>query len=146
MSNRIAAVGLVASAQTLPWKWCTDTLPVPMISFHGTADPVTPYDGGRTWASPRQFPSVRTWAANWAARNRCGATPVASAVASDATRLEYTKCADGASVVLYTIQGGGHIWPGGGPLPEWYVGRMSNSVDATGVMWAFFRDHPLLRK
>ena len=146
MSNRIAAVGLVASAQTLPWKWCTDTLPVPMISFHGTADPVTPYRGGRTWVSPRQFPSVRTWTANWAARNRCGPAPVASTVAPDVTRLEYTNCTNDASVVLYTIKNGGHTWPGGGPLPEWYVGRTSTSIDATAVMWSFFHDHPLSRK
>ena len=38
LSDRIAAVGLVASAQLLPWSWCTDPRPVPMIAFHGTAD------------------------------------------------------------------------------------------------------------
>ena len=30
--------------------------PVPMIAFHGTADPVTPYNGGRSWVAPRPFP------------------------------------------------------------------------------------------
>jgi len=34
-------------------------------------------------------------------------------------------------VVLYTVEGGGHIWPGGGPLPEWLAGSTSRSIDAT---------------
>src|SRR3989475_5402793 len=46
MSDRIAAVGLVAAAHLLPWEWCTDRRPVPMIAFHGTADPEVPYSGG----------------------------------------------------------------------------------------------------
>ncbi len=143
LSDRIAAVGMVASAQLLRWGWCTDPRPVPMINFHGTADPVTPYHGGQTWVAPDTFPPVPTWTANWARRNRCGPNPVESVVAADVTRLEYTDCADGAAVVLYTVKGGGHSWPGGKPLPEWFVGPTSNGVDATRQMWAFFRDHPL---
>ena len=145
LSDRIAAVGMVAAAQLLPWSWCTDHRPVPMIEFHGTADPVTPYNGGRTWVAPELFPSIPTWTANWARRNRCGPHPVESVVAADVTRLEYTNCADNAAVVLYTVQGGGHSWPGGKPLPEWMIGPTSRSVDATGQMWAFFREHRLLR-
>jgi poly(3-hydroxybutyrate) depolymerase len=44
---------------------------------------------------------------------------------------------------LYIVQGGGHTWPGGGPLPEWFVGSDSRSIDATITMWAFFRAHRL---
>jgi polyhydroxybutyrate depolymerase len=146
MSNRIAAVGMVAAAQTMPWRWCTDNRPVPMIAFHGTADPVVPYNGGSSWISSRPFPSTPRWAANWAQRNRCGANPVESMVATDVTRREYTNCADDAPVILYTVQGGGHTWPGGGPLPEWFVGRTTRSVDATSLMWAFFTEHPLSMK
>ncbi len=46
-------------------------------------------------------------------------------------------------MVLYTIKGGGHTWPGGGPMPEWFAGPTSHSVNATEEIWAFFRDHPL---
>ena len=146
LSDRIAAVGMVAAAQTLPWNWCTDHRPVPMIAFHGTADPVVPYNGGTTWVAPDAFPNVLTWTKNWARRNQCGASPVESAVASDVTRLEYTNCADDAAVVLYTVRGGGHSWPGGKPLPEWFVGPTSRSIDATRQMWSFFREHQLPRK
>ncbi len=153
LSDRIAAVGMVGAAQTLPWRWCVEReagsssrqaeRPVPVISFHGTADPVVPYNGGSSWVSPRPFPNVPRWSANWAKRNRCGDNPHESRVASDVTRREYTGCADDAAVVLYTIHGGGHTWPGGMPLPEWFVGRTTRSIDATSLMWAFFMEHPL---
>jgi polyhydroxybutyrate depolymerase len=143
VSNRIAAVGMVAAAQTLPWRWCTDERPVPMIAFHGTADPDVPYNGGSSWLSARPFPNVPRWSANWARRNRCDPNPVDSIVAADVTRRAYGGCANGAEVVLYTVRGGGHTWPGGKPLPEWFVGRTTGSIDATSLMWAFFSEHPL---
>ena len=143
MSDRIAAVGMVGAAHLLPWSWCTDPRPVPMIAFHGTADKAAPFSGGMSWAASQRFPSIPRWTANWARRNGCAARPVESAVAADVTRVEYPNCADSATVVLYRVQGGGHTWPGGGPLPEWFVGTTSNGIDATRMMWRFFREHPL---
>jgi poly(3-hydroxybutyrate) depolymerase len=146
MSDRIAAVGLVASAHFLPWSACQDEKAVPMIAFHGTDDRFAHYHGGTSWvARGYVFPSIPTFTAGWARRNRCGAKPVESAVAADVTRLEYTDCADDAAVVLYTIRGGGHTWPGGGPMPEWFAGTTSRGVDATRQAWAFFRAHRLAR-
>jgi polyhydroxybutyrate depolymerase len=146
LSRRIAAVGLVASAQTLPWSWCTERRPVPMISFHGTGDRYTPYEGGESFMPNTPiFPSVTSWTSSWARRNRCAPNPVRSAVAADVTKDEYVGCAEDASVVLYTIRGGGHTWPGGKPLPEWAVGRTSTGIDATRTMWEFFRAHPMPR-
>jgi poly(3-hydroxybutyrate) depolymerase len=146
MSDRVAAVGMVASAQFLPWSGCKDQRAVPMIAFHGTEDRFTPYHGGSSWvAGDHVFPSIPTFTASWARRNRCGANPVETAVAPDITRLEYTSCSNDAGVVLYTIRGGGHTWPGGGPMPEWFAGSTSSGVDATRQAWAFFRAHPLAR-
>ena len=100
-------------------------------------DPINP--------DPPVFPAARDFVAGWAQRNRCGPNPVESEVAVDVTRLEYTDCADDAAAVLFTIHGGGHTWPGGEPMPEWFVGPTSRSVDATRQMWAFFREHQRLR-
>jgi polyhydroxybutyrate depolymerase len=146
LSHRIAAFGPVAPALTLPADWCPDSRPAPMIAFHGTGDRFTPYYGAKVWLAPEPFPSIPEWTAGWARRNRCAPNPVESAAAADVTRLEYTDCADNASVLLYTINGGGHTWPGGQPMPEWLVGPTSRSIDATSVMWSFFREHPLQRK
>ena len=143
LSDRIAAVGMVAAAQTLPWSWCTDQRAVPMIAFHGTADRMVPYHGGPSLVTPKPFPDIPTWVANGARRNRCAPMPIDEAVATDVIRRSYVDCAGDAGVVLYTVQGGGHSWPGGKPLPEWLVGPTSRSIDATSQMWAFFREHPL---
>ena len=143
LSERIAAVGMVAAAQTLPFSWCPDRRPVPVIAFHGTADRLTSYGGGASWIAPRAFPNVVTWARTWAERNRCTANPMDTVVSPTVTRREYSTCADDAAVVLYTINGGGHTWPGGERMPEWFVGPTSSAVDASAEMWAFFRAHPL---
>jgi polyhydroxybutyrate depolymerase len=145
LSNRIAAIGAVSAAQSLSSTWCADSTPVPMIAFHGTADPFVPYKGAPPgWLNPTApFPNVTTWTESWARRNRCGLTPVDSAVAPHVTRREYTNCGGNATVVLYTIKGGGHQWPGGKPIAAWIVGPMTREVDATGLMWAFFAEHPL---
>jgi len=70
----------------------------------------------------------------------CAATPRDSALSATVTRRSYEGCAGGADVVLYT-HGDGHVWPGGGPLPEWLVGRDSRSLNASELLWAFFRGH-----
>jgi polyhydroxybutyrate depolymerase len=143
LSDRIAAVGMVAAARSLGWDWCPKHRPVPSITFHGTSDHFARYDGGATPVSPEVFPNVPRFTAAWAQRNGCGSRPVESAVAADVTRLQYTGCADRADVVLYTVAGGGHQWPGGRRLPEWLVGHYSRSVDATSEMWAYFSQHQL---
>jgi len=143
LSDRIAAVGTVVAAQTLPFSWCRDSTPVPMIAFYGTADPVVPYQGGRSWVAPMSFPRATTWAADWARRNRCDANPVDSVIAADVIRREYSGCARDATVVLYTILGGGHTWPGGKGMPDWILGRTTRSIDATREMWDFFLKHQL---
>jgi polyhydroxybutyrate depolymerase len=143
LSDRIAAVGVVATAIFLPWSECGDRRAVPLIAFHGTADRLARYHGGKSWVAPDTFPDIPQWTEAWARKNRCAPNPVDSAVAIDVTRRAFTNCTNDAAVVLYTVQGGGHTWPGGTPFPEWFAGRTSNSIDASSLMWAFFREHPL---
>jgi polyhydroxybutyrate depolymerase len=114
-----------------------------MIAFHGDdggplGDPVNPVK--------QVFPAARDFVAGWAERNGCAAETVESAVAPDVMRLEYPDCAEGAPVILHTLLGGGHSWPGGKPMPEWRVGATITSIDATETMWAFFLEHPLQQR
>jgi polyhydroxybutyrate depolymerase len=143
LSDRIAAIGLVAGAQTLPASWCESPRPMPMIAFHGTADPIIPYNGGHSPLAPEKFPELADWVSAWARRNRCVPNANDSSVAPDVTRREFTGCADGADVVFYTIRGGGHTWPNGKPLPSLVVGKTTHEIDATKEMWKFFREHKL---
>jgi len=147
LSDRIAAVGMVSAGLDPGWSWCTDHRPVPVIAFHGTADPVCLYNGGYSKLAGGSFPSVPGFISTWSRRNQCGPNPMESAVTPDVTRLQYTDCADNAGVVLYTVKGEGHQWPGGKRVrAEWMLGRYSRSIDATRQMWAFFRQHQLTGK
>jgi polyhydroxybutyrate depolymerase len=138
----IAAVGLVSSAQTLPASWCESKRPVPMIAFHGTEDRFTPYLGG--WSpvpNAPMFPSIPSLTASWARRNGCASGPKRERIASDGLRTTYEACPNGADVTLYTIEGGGHTWPGGADL-GWMLGKTTRSIDATRLEWQFFKTHP----
>jgi polyhydroxybutyrate depolymerase len=143
LSDRIAAVGTVAPAlDTPPPSWFESCRPMPLIQFHGTADPFVTYEGDPS--SARSFPAVSAWASSWARRNGCAPDPIESEAAADVSRREYRDCTDDATVVLYTVRGG-HNWPGGRPLPEWWAGPTSRAVYATSETWRFFREHPLAR-
>lgn len=143
LHHRIAAVGMVGAAYTISTEWCANRPPVPAIMFHGTADRQTRYDGGKVWLAPRAFPSIPAVAREWARRNKCSSQHADSSVADDVVRLAWRDC--DADVVFYTIVGGGHTWPGGRGLPEWFVGRTSQSIDASATMWEFFKRHELSR-
>ena len=138
LSDRIAAIGGVAGAYAYPLDECQPLRPVPMIAFHGTADPIVPYLGGPARGTEPRLPVIPDWMEARAALNGCDATPIALPSSGEASGIRYTGCAEGADVVFYTIAGGGHSWPGGEPLPEWITGPTSQDIDATRVMWEFF--------
>jgi hypothetical protein len=142
LSDRIAAVGAVAAALSLNWEWCGNSRPVPTMAFHGTADPMALYQGGPSPVSPDQFPNIRDWTDRVARRNRCKGDPSDARITANVRRLEYTNCAENADVMLYTVEGGGHTWPGGRHLPESMVVPTTREISATRVTWEFFLQHP----
>ena len=80
--------------------------------------------------------------------NGCPALPVTATLptlAPDRTQVRtdtYQPCG-GAPVVLYTVIGGGHTWPGGEQyLPVRVVGRTTHQFDASETMWRFFAALP----
>lgn len=139
LGERIAAVGMVASALLLPAHWCPDPRPVPLMIFHGTADKIAPYHGGTSKAVTTPVQSVERFTAAWAQRNGCAPESGETLVAKDITRRAWTGCTDDTPVVLYTIPGGGHTWPGSTPDTEWFLGLTSRDIDATRELWAFYR-------
>jgi polyhydroxybutyrate depolymerase len=143
LADRIAAIGGVSGAYLLPWSECNPSRPVPAIIFHGTADPIVPYTGGESASFHYPFPDMPEWVAALADRNRCNDHPLDLPAAGEASGVRYEKCDQTADVIFYSIQGGGHAWPGGDPLPEFIVGHTPRYIDATRLMWTFFQDHPL---
>ena len=122
---------------------CPTSRPVPIVAFHGTADPVDPYGGhGEAYWTY----SVPQAAADWARQDGCSTTPSSSRPATGVTLTKYAGCHAGAGVELYTVAGEGHEWPGGTPLPRSLtrlLGPQSDAIVANNVMWAFFEAHPL---
>jgi polyhydroxybutyrate depolymerase len=52
----------------------------------------------------------------------------------------WTGGRDSSEVSLYTIEGGGHTWPGGTARPRRF-GRRADDISATQVIWEFFFRH-----
>jgi polyhydroxybutyrate depolymerase len=122
---------------------CPSSRPVAILAFHGTADPVDPYDGhGQAYWSY----SVPQAAADWAAQDGCSKTAATSKPDRTVRLTDYAHCRSGVAVELYTIAGEGHEWPGGPPATE-LVDQPSRpqttAINANTVMWAFFEAHPL---
>ncbi len=143
LADQIAAIGGVSGAYLVPLSTCQPSRPVPLIAFHGTADRIVPYAGGPSASFDLPFPDVPAWIAAYAKRNGCDAFPAPLPASGEVTGIQYASCRAGADVVFYTIEGGGHAWPGGEPLPRFIVGHTSQDIDATAVMWEFFSRHAL---
>lgn len=127
--------GIVTVAVEAP-AGCTQ--PMPILSFHGTADPVIAY-GNNDPNAPGGVTGTEKNMAAWATTAGCGATPNITEVGPDVTRLEWPDCADGTEVVLYRITGGGHDWPGKDPATA--VVPSTQQVSATDQALAFFERH-----
>ena len=129
---------------------CRTMRPVSVIEIQGVADPVLPYAGGTITGNRGNVLGADSTVAFWAAADGCAPTPVRTPLApldpADPTRItkvEFRSCRDGRSVVLYSIAGGGHRWPGGvSSQPDSIVGPPTKQLDATRVIWEFFAAHP----
>jgi polyhydroxybutyrate depolymerase len=141
LSDRLAAIGAVGAALTMTVDLCKSAPPMPMVAFHGTSDPLTRYEGGKVFVAAEPFPDIPGWLSKWARRNQCESPASESRVAADVTRFAYDSCA--APIIFYRIEGGGHTWPGGPQMPEWFLGPTNRSINATELMWSFFREHSL---
>lgn len=122
---------------------CPTTRAVPIISFHGSADPIDPFAGqGQAYWTY----SVSTAAKDWARQDRCSTKPSTAAPVSGVELTTYSKCASDAEVELYEVMGEGHEWPGGPALSSMItslLGPQSDLVSANTLMWSFFASHPL---
>lgn len=140
MADVVAAVGTVAGAYTEFPGGCHPARPVPVMAFHGTDDPIVPYDGNDSI----HFPAVENWMTGWAERDGCDVAAVTELRVSDSVvGTRYADCADDAEVVFYSIEGGGHTWPGSAPLLPFLLGGTTQDINASATLWAFFEAHPL---
>jgi polyhydroxybutyrate depolymerase len=136
MPDRIAAVGIVGGALALDWKHCRRTDPMPVVVIHGTEDQHVPLEGGTTWIGPFVWPNLDAWVARFAQRNRCG--QARDSVVGLLRVREFDGCA--AVTRYYLAEGTGHVWPGGKAMPRWFAGPDTGAVDASELLWNFYRE------
>jgi polyhydroxybutyrate depolymerase len=164
-ASQVAAVAPVAGLENP--SGCHPVRPVPIVAFHGTADPFVSYTGGlgpsslklpapdgsgrtigqelgKNAAKERIGPSIPVITADWAKRDGCAAGPTSTAVATGVTRIAYS-CSGGNEVELYRVTGGGHAWPGSAlsQAVASVVGPTTMAISADQIMWSFFAAHPL---
>lgn len=157
-SERIAAISAVAGVQFPPD--CDPARNVPVLAFHGTADPILLFNGGvgdlagALSGVPPTLPAGSTADLNgsgapaavrsWAEASGCESTPRDEPAGPSIIRRSYS-CPNGVDVVFYVIDGGGHAWPGSefSRSIANIVGPTTMDLDATATAWEFFRDHPI---
>jgi polyhydroxybutyrate depolymerase len=127
LPDRIAAIAAVEAAN----PGCRPPRPLSMVAVHGLSDHQVSFD------------SAQRSIAAWRDSNSCPST-AQIARAGAVTHSVWSPCAAGTAVELFAVDGGGHEWPGSWPpLPG--HDPPSPALDATQVIWDFFRQHPAFR-
>ncbi len=128
LSDRIAAIAPVAGV--LGITQCAPARPVPVLHFHGTDDNIVGYNGIRGYLS------VADSMEGWVTRNACSPMSTPDFMLDDVRCELWNGCQGGAEVKLCTIDGGGHTWPGGTPIPG--LGDTTQTISASQMAWEFF--------
>ncbi|MBU4425103.1 MAG: hypothetical protein L6406_11450 [Desulfobacterales bacterium] len=114
-----------------------------ILFIHCTADPVTPYEGGRHPGGARVL-SFEDTAKIWVRFNGCNELPEVQEInglvhSSLVSVFTYGSCQDHSQVKRYRIAGGDHVWLGEPEnLSSSGVGKLSSEIDASEEIWKFF--------
>lgn len=135
---------------------CQRSPPTPILIMHGSGDPSVPIDGVEVPNPQGGEPiritrTVQETVATFARRNHCEmrgtSTTFAESGRSPGThvvRFVPHGCDEGADVVYYLINGGGHTWPGAeGQMPAEFFGPTNLDFNASDTIWEFFSAHTL---
>jgi polyhydroxybutyrate depolymerase len=142
--------GVAAVAGLLPAREvCAPPLPVSVVVFAGDEDPVVPYRGGKVGRGGSRVFSARETLEELRRADGCVAPEpervLKDAEPADGTRTlvtGWTACAGGAEVRLYTVEGGGHTWPGGWQyLGERIIGKTARDFSASEELWRLLAQH-----
>lgn len=139
LSGRVAAIAPVAGACWLPEVKLKRGLP--MLYITGTADPMNPLNGGplKLGLGGKDKPPVQDSILKWVKALEAPVEPAETGEAKGVRTVRYGPGRDGAGVVFVSIEGQGHVWPGGrNLLPELLVGKATGRLKAVDTIWDFF--------
>jgi polyhydroxybutyrate depolymerase len=130
--------GVADVAGAMPDVACLPARPVAVLLIQGDVDDELRRDEVELRAPvPQPYAASLEGAAEfWGARNGCtGGWSLASTTTW--TRVSVERCADGAGVLLYTVRGNPHAWPGG--RRSWALApEPASSVSASAIILDFF--------
>jgi polyhydroxybutyrate depolymerase len=115
--------------------------PMSILAFHGTKDPLVPYQNGAIGASlpGTKVEGTQRNMTDWAHLDTCHGRAERVKIGGQVVRQVWRSCVDRSQVILYTIVGGGHTWPGANPKEG--LGLTTQQVNATTEILTFFRHH-----
>ena len=135
-TTTFAEIGPVAAIQL---GECSAPHPTSVMQIHGTLDRNIRYDGEPgEGAAHIDGPPVAEVNAFWRNVDRCAAPSVTTA---GPVTTSTADCVDGRGVVLITVDGAGHQWPGSAPNGPG-ADPPSRALNATSTLWQFFAGHP----
>lgn len=143
--NRIAAIAVVAATLNVGEGYDLKS-PMPVIYMHGTTDNIVKYNGGKLFG--RKMYSHKDIIEKWVAMDECNPEPEKTEIPdnrNDGTKVfkkEYVNKTTGLKVISYSIDKGGHTWPGGRQyFPEFIIGKTTRNLNACQAIWDFFKDY-----
>lgn len=155
-SGRFAAFAVVGAELELDQARNCRGRAAPALFMNGVADREIPFNGivlrnPNTGADARRSYGVADTVAFFVRRNHCSMRGETARFAesgqspgTNVVRFLPGGCPAGQDIALYTINGGGHTWPGvSGALPEAQFGKTNMDINAGAVIWEFFSAHAL---
>lgn len=139
----VAAIGPVAGSFSFS---CPRPHHVSVMAIHGLEDRHIPFAGGQgaKGVTKGAWRSVQESIGLFRVGNSCQERSIQK---EGLVQTEVSNCLQGREVVLITIDGAGHQWPGG-KQKTGIVRRIlgadppSAAIDATSALWNFFNKHP----
>jgi polyhydroxybutyrate depolymerase len=143
LSSQLAAIAPVAGHLFVRDHQLKHSLPT--LYIIGRGDPLELPAGGvlRIRGEEIQQPPIEQNLRQWRDLDRCPLAPSSDARTDGVEQVVFNDCGDRTQVVEYFIDDMGHVWPGGvNRLPARIVGKESDKLNATDVIWNFFKAHP----
>lgn len=118
---------------------------IPLLYIHGLQDKNMPFEGGLgQGVSGYAPPAVSEVIEDWRQFNECSENPEIS-IRGSAIKTYYS-CSGETELITWTIQDGGHTWPGGKQShyeEKTGLGHINRDISATEEIWRFFSRHSL---
>ena len=129
-ANKIAAIGPASGYLMggMGGGGCSPARPMPILHTHGSLDSVVAFTG------------LASCISGWVTKNGC---PTAAQITkpypeskpnSKVTKEYYGPCNQGSEIIVLTVEGMGHAYPGS---------FGSTDINASEEFWAFFKTHSL---